>query len=525
MDRIVIAIYLRLSNEDKEKESTEESNSISAQRVLLTGHIQGIMQGQPYSITEFCDDGYSGTDFNRPGVQAMIEAAKNGDINMIVVKDFSRFGRDYLEVGRFLEFIFPILQIRFVSVNDGYDSDDKLGATGGMGVALKNLVYGMYSADLSKKIRTARDTRAKRGEFIGQYAPYGYKKNPEDKHELLIDENVAWVVRKIFHMAAGGISHAEIARQLNEEEIPTRYMYHKLKGDNFPDKQPHVRIKTWDNTMIKDIITDETYLGTMFWNRAKCGMDTGKKRVEQPREEWIIVKNQHEALVSQELFDKANDNIVGRDMSGRAMGRKNLFFICGYCGKGLVLKNRKNKKYNCRSATQQIINDCQRVKVSQKELEDAVLCQVKAMADMMMETRNIRRKAHRNDRKAVFETTAADCAKELARWKDTKVYLYEQYKAGTITREDYIARIEKGRIRAEELERTRSNALAELDSMFQPMADEKEIPNETLMEFSTLDTFDKDRLKALIDKVLVYGEDSIEIVWKVDDPFVRIKGK
>lgn len=519
MEKIIIAMYLRLSNEDKEKERSEESNSISAQRVLLTSHIEKIMQGQPYSVTEFCDDGYSGTDFSRPGVQAMIEAAKSGNIHMIVVKDFSRFGRDYLEVGRFLEFIFPILQIRFVSVNDGYDSDDKLGVTGGMGVALKNLVYGMYSADLSKKVRTARDTRAKRGEFIGQFAPYGYKKNPEDKHELLIDENVAWVVRKIFRMAANGISHSEIARRLNEEEIPTRYMYHKLKGDNFPDKQPHVRIKTWDSTMIKDVITDETYLGTMLWNRAKCGIDTGKKRVEQPQEKWIVVKNQHEALVSQELFDKANNNIVGRDMSGRATGRKNLFFICGYCGRGLVLKNRKNKKYSCTSATRQIINDCQRVKVSQKELEGAVLCQVKAMADMMIETRNIRRKTQRGDRKAVLETMAADSAKELAKWKNTKVHLYEQYKAEAITREDYIARIEKGRIRAEELERTRSEALAELDSMFQPILNENEIPDETLLEFSTLDTFDKDRLKVLIDKVLVYGEDSIEIVWKVDDPF------
>lgn len=212
MDKIKIAFYLRLTNEDSDKEKFEESNSISAQRVLLTRHIEEIMQGQPYSITEFCDDGYSGTDFNRPGVQALIEAAKSGNINMIVVKDFSRFGRDYLEVGRFLEYIFPILQIRFVSVNDNYDSRDKFGTTGGMSVALKNLVYGMYSADLSKKVRTARDTRVRNGEFVGQFAPYGYIKNPEDKHELLIDENVAWVVRKIFRMAADGISHTEIAR-------------------------------------------------------------------------------------------------------------------------------------------------------------------------------------------------------------------------------------------------------------------------------------------------------------------------
>ena len=518
MDKIMIALYLRLSNEDSDKEKSEDSNSISAQRVLLTKHTEELMQGQPYSITEFCDDGYSGTDFNRPGVQALIEAAKSGNINMIVVKDFSRFGRDYLEVGRFLEYIFPILQIRFVSVNDGYDSDDKFGTTGGMGVALKNLVYGMYSADLSKKVRSARDTRVRNGEFVGQFAPYGYRKNPENKHELLIDENVAWVIRKIFRMAADGISHTEIARQLNEAEIPTRYMYHKLKGDNFPDKQPHVKIKIWDNSSVKDIITDETYLGTMFWNRAKCGMDTNKKRVEQPREKWIIVENQHEALVSKEIFQKANDNIVGLDMSGRATGKKNLFFICGYCGKGLKLRNRKNDKYYCGSRTQQVKNDCQRINVVQKELEDAVLCQVRGMADMLIEARNNRKKAPKNDRKAVLETTIADSTKEAARWKDTKVRLYEQYKAGTVTREDYISRIEKGRIRLEELEQIKSEAQAELDSM-QTVSVQEELPDKELAELSVLESFDKDRLKMLIDKVVVYGEDAIEIVWKVGNPF------
>ncbi len=518
MDKIIIAMYLRLSNEDSDKTEFEESNSISAQRILLARHIEEIMQGQPYSITEFCDDGYSGTDFNRPGVQALIEAAKSGNINMIVVKDFSRFGRDYLEVGRFLEYIFPILQIRFVSVNDNYDSSEKFGTTGGMSVALKNLVYGMYSADLSKKIRTARDTRVRNGEFVGQFAPYGYMKNPENKHELLIDENVAWVVRKIFCMAADGISHAEIARQLNEAEIPTRYMYHKLKGDNFPDRQPHVRIKIWDNSAIKDIITDETYLGTMFWNRAKCGMDTNKARAEQPREKWIIVENQHEALVSRELFQKANDNIVGRDMSGRTTGKKNLFFICGYCGKGLVLRNRKNYKYYCRSCTQQIENDCQKVNVVKEEIESAVLCQVKGMADMMIEARNIRKKAQKNDRKTVLETMIVDSSKEIVRWKDMKVRLYEQYKAGTITREDYVARIEEGKARMEELEQIRDEAQTELDGMH-TVSEMEEIPDEELAGLSVLESFDKDRLKVLIDKVIVYGADAVEIVWKVGNPF------
>ena len=405
-----------------------------------------------------------------------------------------------------------------MSVNDNYDSSDKFGTTGGMSVALKNLVYGMYSADLSKKIRSARDIRARNGEFIGQYAPYGYRKNPEDKHELLIDENVAWVVRKIFHMAADGINHSEIARQLNEAEIPTRYLYHKLKGDNFPDKQPHVKIKKWDNNAVKDIITNETYLGTMFWNRAKCGMDTDKKRIEQPRETWIVVENQHEAIVSKELFDKANANIVGLDMSGRTVGKKNLFFICGYCGKTLKHRSRTNDKYFCRTGSQQFENDCQRVNVRIIELEDAVLCQVRGMAAMLIEARNIRKKVRKNDRKTVLETTVADSTKEMARWKDTKVRLYEQYKAGTITREDYIARIEKGKVRMEELEQIKSEAQAELNSM-QTVSKPEEIPNTELAELSVLESFDKDRLKMLIDKVIVYGADAIEIVWKVGNPF------
>lgn len=518
MDTVMIGMYLRLSNEDTNKGKNEESNSISAQRVLLTRHIEELMQGQSYSITEFCDDGFSGTNFNRPGVQALIEAAKSGNINMVIVKDFSRFGRDYLEVGRYLEYIFPILQIRFVSVNDNYDSSDKLGATGGMSVALKNLVYGMYSADLSKKVRSARDIRARNGEFIGQYAPYGYRKNPEDKHELLTDENTAWVVRKIFQMAADGITHSEIARQLNEAGIPTRYLYHKLKGDNFPDKQPHVKIKKWDNTAVKDIITNETYLGTMFWNKAKCGMDTNKKRIKQPRETWIVVENQHEALVSKELFDKANANIVGLDMSGRAAGKKNLFFICGYCGKTLKHRSRANDKYYCRTGTQQLENDCQRVNIRIKELEDAVLCQVRGMAAMLMETRNIRKKAQTNDQKTTLETTVADSTREMARWKDTKVRLYEQYKAGSIAREDYVARIEKGKVRMEELEQIKSEAQAELNRM-RTVSEPEKIPDEELAELSVLESFDKERLKALVDRVIVYGEDAIEIVWKVGNPF------
>lgn len=330
--------------------------------------------------------------------------------------------------------------------------------------------------------------------------------------------DVAWVVCKNFHLAADGVSHSKIARVLNEEGVPTRYMYHKIKGDKFPDKQPYVKIKVWDDTMIKNIITDETYLGTLLWNRAKCGMDTNKKRVEQPREKWIVVENQHEALVTKEIFDKANENIVGRDMSKRKVGKKNIFFSCGCCGRGLKLMNGKNGNYYCNSRTWQLENDCQKVNVNHNELENAVLCQVKKMADMLIEARTIRKNASGNDRKTVLETTLADSAKEMAHWKDTKVRLYEQYKAGTITRENYVAQIEEGRTRMVELEQIRSAALSELDNM-QAATNTEEISDNELAELSVLEAFDKEKLKVLIDKVIVYGADTVEIVWKVDNPF------
>lgn len=518
MDKTIIAMYLRLSNEDRDKEELEESNSISAQRQLLHGHIQELMRGQPYDITEFCDDGYSGTDFNRPGIQALLETAKNGEVSMIIVKDFSRFGRDYLEVGRYLEYIFPILQIRFVSVNDNYDSSDKFGTTGGMSVALKNLVYGMYSADLSKKVRSARNTRVRNGEFVGAFAPYGYVKDPKDKHKLLVDENVAWVVRRIFQMAADGVSFAEITRQLNDEGIPSMALYRIQKNDGYGNRHSHVKVMLWNASSIRDMLTDEVYLGRLLWNRTKCGMDTDKKIVPQERENWIIVDNHHEPLVSQELFDKASSRVSHDGVKGKRMKRRNSFFICGHCGKVMQLRVKSRNRYYCNSRTQQRENACQKANIWQDALENAVLCQVKNMADVMMEQRAARKNSSKNERKPELEKIIADSEREMQQWKNTKLFLYEQYKSGSLSREGYIEKIEKGKIRLEELGQIKDDALKELDAMTD-ISDTTEMSNENIEELSVLDSFDLNKMKLLIDKVVVYGEDEIEIIWKANNPF------
>ena len=178
MENKKMAVYIRLSDEDENVDGIikEESNSVAAQRILIRDYIQ--RNGLTGETAEYVDDGYSGTNFLRPSFQRMMDDAKSGEISCIIVKDFSRFGRDHLETGNYLERIFPLLGIHFISVNDQFDSEDCEGMTGGMSVALKNIINSMYSRDLSNKVKSAMGTRASRGEYMGALVPYGYIKNP-----------------------------------------------------------------------------------------------------------------------------------------------------------------------------------------------------------------------------------------------------------------------------------------------------------------------------------------------------------
>ena len=215
MDK-TIALYMRLSDEDDNLAAHEESNSISHQRKLMLDHIQKLPELKGCNILEFADDGYSGADFNRPNFVKMMDLVKAGKIQIIVTKDYSRLGRDYLEVGNYMECIFPVLQVRYISVNDNYDSANSFGSTGGMSVALKNLVNALYCKDASKKVRAAKAVLAKQGKYIASFAPFGYKKSEDDKHVLAPDPVTAPVVQLIFELAIKGMKYTEIANYLNQ---------------------------------------------------------------------------------------------------------------------------------------------------------------------------------------------------------------------------------------------------------------------------------------------------------------------
>ena len=308
MKKYMIAKYIRLSMEDLDlcdSEEKVESVSISNQKNFLNVFMEQKEEFKGAEVREFVDDGYSGTNFDRPAMKEMLRLCRQGEINCIIVKDLSRFGRNYLEVGDYLEQIFPFLGIRFISINDGFDSKNFFGQTGGMDVAFKNFIYEMYSRDLSEKVKSGVTTCMKRGEYYAGCMVYGYQKSSDGKR-MEIDEGAATTIRRIFRELADGKSAKTLAIELNAEGVPTRLAYKQSKGEQL---NRHYKADIWNRNKIHSIIHNRVYQGDMVYRKAVRTKVGSKRKVTQPEEKWFVIPEHHEAIVSRELFKKANDSI------------------------------------------------------------------------------------------------------------------------------------------------------------------------------------------------------------------------
>ncbi len=297
MKKYRIALYLRLSKE--EGRGRGESGSITMQRILLRSY--AARHFTDYELLEFSDDGYTGTNFDRPGVQAMLERAKKAEIDCIMVKDFSRFARDYIELGSYLEQIFPFLGIRFISVNDDYDSKDYQGRPGDIEVNFRNLLYDLYSKDLSRKVRSSLAVRKEKGEYLSANSPFGYEKNPKDRHGLLIAEDEAEVVRKIFSLTIEGFTSVAIARLFNAEGVKTPIEFKMEKGKT--SRVPKGGRFLWSSGSICSILRNQVYIGNIVQKKTVRDFVGGKNRLT-PREDWLVSCHHHEPIIEKEVFDK-----------------------------------------------------------------------------------------------------------------------------------------------------------------------------------------------------------------------------
>lgn len=284
--------YLRLSDDDGDK---PESNSIRNQRSLITDYVKH--HSDITLVEEYVDDGYSGTNFDRPAFQRMIEDAKKKKINCIIVKDLSRLGRNYIETGRYLEKVFPFLGIRFIAVTDHYDSADQKDDADQIIVPFKNLINDAYCRDISIKIRSQLDVKRKNGQFIGSFAGYGYQKDPEDKNHLIIDEYAAGIVRLIFQMKLEGFNQQHIADRLNEMGVLTPMEYKRHLGLNYNSGFRCSENPKWIPRSVERILRNELYTGVMVQGKNQKINYKVKKSQKLEPEEWIRVKDTHDAIM------------------------------------------------------------------------------------------------------------------------------------------------------------------------------------------------------------------------------------
>ena len=286
--------YARLSVEDSGKPGAE---TIENQMQIISEHIETASDME--LVTLFYDNGRTGTDFHRPGFERMMAAVRHGEVNCIVVKDLSRFGRNYKETGNYLERIFPFLGVRFIAITDGFDSLTEKSGANGMFIPLKNLINEAYSRDISRKTSSALHTKQQRGEFLGTWAPYGYGKSPEDKHHLVLNPDTAPVVRRIFRSRLEGHSCKRIADALNAEDIssPARYLAEAglcVKTAWFHSK--------WKAETVRRLLDRQVYLGHMVQGVKRRNFYTAKKQDGLQKEEWILIENTHEPIVDKKTF-------------------------------------------------------------------------------------------------------------------------------------------------------------------------------------------------------------------------------
>ena len=328
------ALYMRLSKDD---DGTPESASITTQRKMLRSYAAD----QGFQVfDEYVDDGWSGTNFDRPDFKRMIADIEAGKVNLVLTKDLSRLGRDYITAGQYTEIYFPSKGVRYIAINDGYDSDSPYTDI----APFKNVINEMYARDTSKKIRSAFTTKMRDGAYIAAFAPYGYQKDPADKNHLVVDTQSGEIVKQIFRLAANGALPIEIARTLNAQGTPSPAVYRCMTHEGL-DVNQYSQRQEWTSATITKMLRNVVYLGHTAQGKTTRVSFKSHLTVSNPRDEWIVVENTHEALVDAETFD-----LVRRRSASRTCGKKGAFYNlfsgiakCADCGKNMSATGTRKK--------------------------------------------------------------------------------------------------------------------------------------------------------------------------------------
>lgn len=515
-----LAFYLRLSLSDGDlgKDEKDESYSIENQRKLLQAFVEASDEFDG-KIREYIDDGFTGTNFNRPGFQKMVEDAKKGLIRTILVKDLSRLGRDYIIVGDYLEKIFPILGVRVIAVNSQYDSNQYIGKTMGLEMSISNLVNTLYSRDMSKKIKSTIRTKWNAGVSTGGKVPLGYKK-AEDKSWIL-DEEAAIIVRKIFELALKSYSTSMIANELNELGYPTPGKLKIFRGE-----KPYWKQKVtdeewlWDTRMVWGVLKNYAYTGALVQGKTSAIRACGKERRRAKESDLFITENHHEAIVTQEEFELAQLVIVKQSSIGfrRDAGFSLRSKIrCGNCGLRMTYEDGLIEPvvFCAHTVAAGRMSNCEKTRYPASNIENIVLVALRKQLELFHALANELKEDEEKNQNSL-SAIRKNLEDKLEKLKAERVRQYEAYAQGVIGREIYLAgkeeineKIQKLQGQCEELQTITTDE----DVLMKEIG---EVEN-TAKETQSLKKMTRQIAEAFVDEIIIYDSERVEIKFIFDD--------
>lgn len=523
-----VGIYLRLSRDDG---IFGESNSISSQRELCTAFVKEHKDMEIHDI--YVDDGYSGANFDRPDFVRMMRAVEQGDVNCIVVKDLSRFGRDYIEAGRLIQKTFPAFHIRFIAITDRFDSLTADDNESSLVLPVKNFVNDSYCRDISGKVKSHQKMKREKGEFIGAFAPYGYRREERCKNRLVPDAYAADIVRNIFAWKMEGMSGHAIARKLNELGVLSPMEYKKSKGENYSTGFA-VRLKAeWSAVAVNRILTNEIYTGTMVQGKSeKINYKLAACRIK-PKEQWVRVEGTHEPIVTQEEFSSVQGLLAAGSRASKGQPKAHMFagmLFCGDCGRPMMRRVNRYKEteriyFIC--STRNKGQGCKRHSVSEEKLKETVLAALKLQTALFSDDREIlSRLSHLEvnwEELTRQEQEILRLSREKERYLSLKNGLCEDLKKGLLTQEELCAFQEIYEKQCAGIQEAIKRQEKERERLFQSkMAAKARLEN--FKKKPGQEELDRELLLAFVNRILVYEKQSICLELKGREMFGEALG-
>ena len=519
-----IVKYLRLSLEDEDM--LDESNSITNQRIVIGQYIASKNEFKNTEVLEFKDDGYSGTNFDRPGFQSMMELVRDGKVSTIIVKDLSRFGRNHIEVDTYLEQIFPFMNVRFIAINDNVDSMKYESGMPGIDVGFRNIINEHHSIDTSVKVKRTLIQRQKAGKYMGARAPYGYLKPDEDVTSLVINPETAPVVKMIFQKYLDGMNITQLARYLNEQKImsPGQYKREVLKTGVKKTTEKYI----WYPVTVRLILMTETYTGTTIGGKWKVASVGSNKHLKTKEEDWIVVEGTHEAIVSKEVFDAVQEKLELNSRK-RSKTHNNNYSLkglvkCGGCGQNLQHVTRCNPHFKCPRKFNAANQDCETDNLYDDEFNEMIFRAIKLFAKISDDAEPVLelQKAELKSKVNGAAKKIRDAKDSISRYKHQKTELYMRYAMEEISEEEFTRKndkldkqIEKETLAIAQMETEQSEAA---ERLFELPPDGRQCLTDLIEGNKQLT---REIAVTFIRGIKVYNDKRIEIEWNFADELVK----